>query len=55
MMKERKKCMELVEMMVMMGKNRLFHLSEKEEEELFLSYLVDDRMEGKANEADGRN
>lgn len=46
--------MELVEMMVMMGKNRLFHLSEKEEE-LFLSYLVDDRMEGKANEADGRN
>ena len=35
--------MQLVEMMVVMGL--------KEGDELCLSYLVDDRMEGKVNEA----
>ena len=59
MMKERTKCMELIEMMVVMGKNRMIQLPEKEVnvmglkegDELCLSYLVDDRMEGKVNEA----
>ena len=59
MMKERTKCMELIEMMVVMGKNRMIQLPEeevnvmglKEGDELCLSYLVDDRMEGKVNEA----
>ena len=59
MMKERKKCMELIEMMVVMGKNRIIQLPEEEVnvmglmegDELCLSYLVDDRMEGKVNEA----
>lgn len=51
--------MELVEMMVVMGKDRMIKLPEeevkvmglKERDELCLSYLVDDRMEGKVNEA----
>ena len=51
--------MELIEMMVVMGKNRIIQLPEekvkvmglKEGDELCLSYLVDDRMEGKVNEA----
>ena len=59
MMKERTKCMELIEMMVVMGKNRMIQLPEeevkvmglKEGDELCLSYLVDDRMEGKVNGA----
>ena len=59
MMKERTKCMELIEMMVVMGKNRIIQLPEeevkvmglKEGDELCLSYLVDDRMEGKVNGA----
>ena len=59
MMKERTKCMELIEMMVVMGKNRMIQLPEeevkvmglKEGDELCLSYLVDDWMEGKVNEA----
>ena len=59
MMKERTKCMELIEMMVVMGKNRIIQLPEEEVnvmglmegDELCLSYLVDDRMEGKVNEA----
>ena len=46
-------------MMVVMGKNRMIQLPEeevkvmglKEGDELCLSYLVDDRMEGKVNEA----
>ena len=49
--------MELVEMMVVMGKDRMIQLPEeevrvmglKEGDELCLSYLVDDRMEGKVN------
>ncbi len=53
--------MELIEMMVVMGKNRMIQLPEeevnvmglKEGDELCLSYLVDDRMEGKVNEAGG--
>lgn len=59
MMKERTKCMELIEMMVVMGKNRMIQLPEeevkvmglKEGDELCLSYLVDDRMAGKVNGA----
>ena len=51
--------MELIEMMVVMGKNRIIQLPEEEvnvmglmeRDELCLSYLVDDRMEGKVNEA----
>ena len=51
--------MQLVEMMVVMGKDRIIQLPEeevkmmglREGDELCLSYLVDDRMEGKVNEA----
>ena len=51
--------MELIEMMVVMGKNRIIQLPEEEVnvmglmegDELCLSYLVDDRMKGKVNEA----
>lgn len=51
--------MQLVEMMVVMGKDRMIQLPEeevkvmgmKEGDELCLSYLVDDRMEGKVNGA----
>ena len=53
--------MQLVEMMVVMGKDRMIQLPEeevkvmgmKEGDELCLSYLVDDRMEGKVTEAGG--
>ena len=59
MMKERTKCMELIEMMVVMGKNRMIQLPEeevkvmglKERDELCLSYLMEDQMEGKVNGA----
>lgn len=52
--------MQLVEMMIVMGKDRMIQLSEeevkvmglKEGDELCLSYLVDERMEeGKVNGA----
>ena len=51
--------MQLVEMMVVMGKDRMIQLPEeevkvmglKEGDELCLSYLVDDRMAGKVNGA----
>ncbi len=59
MMKERTKCMELIEMMVVMGKNRMIQLPEeevkvmglKEGDELFLPYFVDEGKGGKVNEA----
>lgn len=52
-------CMELVEMMVVMGKDRMIKLPEeevkvmglKERDELCLSYLMEDQMEGKVNGA----
>ncbi|MCI8313330.1 MAG: hypothetical protein HFI12_14155 [Lachnospiraceae bacterium] len=51
--------MELVEMMVVMEKDRMIKLPEeevkvmglKEGDELCLSYLVEDQMEGKVNGA----
>lgn len=51
--------MELVEMMVVLGKDRMIQLPEeevrvmglKEGDELCLSYLMADRMEGKMNVA----
>ena len=51
--------MELVEMMVVMGKDRMIQLPEeemkmmglKERDELCLSYLVDERMKKRVNEA----
>ena len=51
--------MQLVEMMVVMGKDRMIQLPEeevkvmglREGDELCLSYLVDDQMEGKVNGA----
>ena len=51
--------MQLVEMIVVMGKDRMIQLPEeevnvmglKEGDDLCLSYLVDDRMEGKVNGA----
>ena len=51
--------MQLVEMIVVMGKEQMIQLPEeevkvmglKEGDELCLSYLVDDRMEGKVNGA----
>ena len=51
--------MQLVEMIVVMGKEQMIQLPEeevkvmglKEGDELCLSYLVDDWMEGKVNEA----
>ena len=51
--------MQLVEMMVVMGKDRMIQLPEeevkvmglKEGDELCLSYLVDDQMAGKVNGA----
>lgn len=51
--------MELIEMMIVMGKDRMIQLPEeevrvmglKEGDELCLSYLVEDQMEGKVNGA----
>lgn len=51
--------MQLVEMMVVMGKDRMIQLPEeevkvmglREGDELCLSYLADDQMEGKVNGA----
>ena len=51
--------MELVEMMVVMGKDRMIKLPEeevkvmglKERDELCLSYLMEDQMEGKVTGA----